>query len=470
MNSQPKPSTPLLKGVSQFEVDFVIPRVGIDLPMGIDPFLLFKSRDAQLSQLHSSILEAFNLGINFVRDRKSDVIQKLFDFPEVSEIGFGYTKKSKRGAGVGEFLSQLIIETLSDSPALLERGVKHIEEMQLVSVGIGPDRISDITANLIKRFLIEYTQKQCELWGIELSAGVPIEHVFDPENSVWYDGYFDLPVSPFDASPILLVPRRIVRTLPWINYDDYFRTEFSTYLRAKRVRGKLGRKRRPDSHAELRKEKVVAITRAEVERVDRYVSKKESTAIQAQPTQAYLDSRGTCPESDSLRERLRHLDPGEETAADYQRLVLEILNFLFNPELIDGELEVRTIDGTERRDILFTNDSDQSFWSYLRTEHSSILLMFETKNTKKVDNTYLNQTAVYLGDRLGRLGFIVSRNPTAPAQEKKALSIYNDSNPRKIILMISDSDIETMLDMKCQGSDPMRHVQKVYRSFRTRAQ
>ena len=40
-----KPNTPLLRGISQYEVDFVIPRVGVDLPLGIDPFLLFKSRD-----------------------------------------------------------------------------------------------------------------------------------------------------------------------------------------------------------------------------------------------------------------------------------------------------------------------------------------------------------------------------------------------------------------------------------------
>jgi hypothetical protein len=60
---------------------------------------------------------------------------------------------------------------------------------------------------------------------------------------------------------------------------------------------------------------------------------------------------------------------------------LEVLNYLFNPELIDGEPEVRTIDGTERRDIIFTNDSDESFWEYVRTAHDGIFLMFEAKNT-----------------------------------------------------------------------------------------
>ena len=88
---------------------------------------------------------------------------------------------------------------------------------------------------------------------------------------------------------------------------------------------------------------------------------KEATASDAQPSLTYLNIKGTCPESETLKEKLSTVKPGNVDAAPYQRLVLEILNFLFNPELIDGELEVRTIDGSERRDIIFTNDSDQIF-------------------------------------------------------------------------------------------------------------
>ncbi|MEA5476462.1 hypothetical protein VB774_02415 [Pseudanabaena galeata UHCC 0370] len=129
-----------------------------------------------------------------------------------------------------------------------------------------------------------------------------------------------------------------------------------------------------------------------------------------------------------------------------------------------------TVDGTERRDIIFTNDSDQSFWAYLRNEHSSIFIMFEVKNTDDINNFYLNQVATYLGDRLGRLGFIVTRKVLEEAQQRKSFSIFNDSHPRKIILTLSDEDLCNMLDMKCQGNDPMRHIQKLYRTFRTKVQ
>jgi hypothetical protein len=138
--------------------------------------------------------------------------------------------------------------------------------------------------------------------------------------------------------------------------------------------------------------------------------------------------------------------------------------------LIDGELEVATVDGTERRDIIFTNDSDQTFWSYVRTEHSSLFIMFEIKNSEKIEAPALNQTATYLGDRLGRVGFIVSRSSPGEALMRKAFSIYNDSQPRKILLFLADSDLETMLDVKVKGGNPMRHIQQLYRIFRTSVQ
>lgn len=463
--------TPLLPQVNQFEVDFVVPRVGVDLPVGIDPFLLFKSRDPSLASLNKLILDAFNAGLDFTRRDKLDEARYILDYPEAAELGFGNsTSKGKRGSGVGTYLTELIIETLRESPALMERGIRHIEEMQLVSIGIGPDRISDISANLIKSYLIEYTQKQCELWSLPIVSGVPIKHVFDTSNFSWIDGYYDLPLSPFDQSPILFAPRRIVRTLPWINYDDFFRMEFSAFLRAQRVKGKLSQHRAPKNIIEKDKRQVISVARAEVQRIDHYVTRKEEAAPQAQPSKSYIPSDNDCREGNDLKARLSAIPTGREHASEYQHAVLGILNYLFNPELIDGETEVKTIEGTERRDIVFTNDSDINFLEYIRREHSSIFIMFETKNMKEIEAPAFNQTATYLGERLGQLGFIVTRNNPSTNNLRKAFSIYNDSRPRKVILILSDDDLNHLLDTKCKGSDPVGYLQKLYRKFRTSVQ
>lgn len=459
---------PLLRGISQHEVDFVIPRVGVDVPVGIDPFLLFKSRDPDFQVLHRQILDVFRSGINSVQNKKQDHARQLFQFPEVAEIGLGYTRGGKKGSGVGTYLSELILNTLRDSQALLERGIRHVEELQLVSVGIGPDRVSDIAANLIKEFLIVYTQKQCALWNIPTQRGVPVPHIFDHDSGDWRDGYFDLPTSRIDNSAILLVPRRIVRALPWINYDDFLKLEFTAYLRAKRTKQSRGNVPL-NSTTEIKRD-IVAVTRREIDRVDRYIRLKEETAAQAQPTTSFVDEAQYSAETERLKAKLASIRSGRDSAAEYQLTVLEILNYLFNPELIDGELEVRTLEGTERRDIVFTNDSDMPFWDYVRGEHSGLLIMFETKNMNDIGPAALNQTGTYLGDRLGRLGFLVSRNPPAEPAQRKAFSIYNDSTPRKVIVFLSDADLRQMLDQKAAGNSPTRHVQNLYRRFRTSVQ
>lgn len=452
------PRAPLLPHLSPYQVDFVIPRIGIDLPLGIDPFLLFKSRDTEYRQLHTLLIATFNAGVAAIRGGDKDEARRLFDFPEVSAIGLGYTQSGKRGSGVGSYLAGLIIDTLEASPALQQRGVRHVEEMQLLSAGIGPDRVSDITANVLKRFLIEYTQRQCRIWDVEMATNVPVSHIFNHLSKEWEDAFEELPISPINGAPILFVPRRIVRVLPWINYDDFVRSEFNAYLKARRDQ--------IEKSSNQAKTEVVTVTRRDISLVERYVKARESQGGDARPSLDYIDE-DVCRESEQLKERLAAIAIGRSESERYQNLVLEILNFLFNPELIDGQPEVRTTDGTERRDIIFTNDSDESFWEYVRNEYG-IILMFETKNTEELDTDTINQTATYLGVRIGRLGVIVTRRPPKDSIVKKVMTVFNDG--RKVILTLCDDQLRELLDLRCKGGSPTKWMQKHYRNFRVSLQ
>jgi hypothetical protein len=72
---------------------------------------------------------------------------------------------------------------------------------------------------------------------------------------------------------------------------------------------------------------------------------------------------------------------------------------------------------------------------------------------------------------LGYLGFVVTRFKADEAQIRKTYSIYNDSQPkRKVILLLSDEALIHMIDMKCLGHNPMKYIQNLYRNFRTSVQ
>lgn len=369
----------------------------------------------------------------------------------------------------------MLADLLAGSEALQERGLRHVEELQLLSIGVGHDRVSDIAANVLKYFLIDYTQQQAGLWDIPLIRGVPVSHYFDFDASDWADGYFDLPQNPIGGGPILLVPRRIVRLLPWINYDDYARTDFRLFLQPRRGPRRPAYPGKPRAkQADPPKQEVVQITCGRLDLLDGYVARKEREGAAAEPAlgidQASIEAEQRL--GDDFIARLQQLPTGTLTAADYQRLVFEILNHLFEPDLVDGQLEVGTFLGTERRDIVYTNEADSSFWAYVRSTYKSLLVMFEVKNVSELELDHVNQTAAYLGVRLGMLGFIVTRRPPGENITRKTYTVFNDTpgEPRKTIIILSDDDLVAMIRDKRNGGFPTKYVQRLYRAFRQRVQ
>jgi hypothetical protein len=83
----------------------------------------------------------------------------------------------------------------------------------------------------------------------------------------------------------------------------------------------------------------------------------------------------------------------------------------------------------------------------------------------------VNQTATYLGDRIGRLGVIVTRVQPSEAVQRKMFSVWNDSSPnRKVILVLTDEHLAHLLQLRCQNESPTKWMQRHYREFRTAVQ
>ena len=84
------------------------------------------------------------------------------------------------------------------------------------------------------------------------------------------------------------MPRRLVRQLPWINYDDFLKTEFSAYLSARR---KQARPMTESVRTAKSKPDVISVTRADLGLVERYVKSREQRSDDATPDTNYIDVR-----------------------------------------------------------------------------------------------------------------------------------------------------------------------------------
>jgi len=152
---------------TQEEVDFAIPFLDEDIPLYLDPFLLWKSPSQQDNSLHTTIISSFNyLGKQFLKDPDT-AIHNLKEISECDEVGLG-TSVTKHGKKIGDKMALGILSTFKDIPQICKHGYSHFEELQLLIEYFSKDRISDISCNFIKSFLIDYTIQQCEKYKIPM--------------------------------------------------------------------------------------------------------------------------------------------------------------------------------------------------------------------------------------------------------------------------------------------------------------
>lgn len=198
-----------------------------DLPLFVDPFLLFNSRKRKYRQLHDGMIAY----LRFLRDKSADqnlapsLIKAWYLFPEVKENWLGFSFSGNVGHGLGRIFAGALHTNLGRllstfGQETVTKG-SHLEKLCLIQPGVGKDNISDFTNNLIKGFLLEYTQTFA-LRRIKPNFrrvfGVP-KVSFNYQTETWEPGRFELPC--FNGSYVLLTPRDILtRDDTWINRTD----------------------------------------------------------------------------------------------------------------------------------------------------------------------------------------------------------------------------------------------------------
>ncbi|WP_034923208.1 hypothetical protein [Gillisia sp. CAL575] len=198
-----------------------------DLPLFIDPFLLFGSKKEDYKELHNVILKYLTflkqkaeLGINDFSQVKS-----WYLFPEVKQNWFGYSKVGNGGSGLGkkfgEAFSSSIHIVFDDLGKEVVTQSSHLEKAGLFEIGVGKDNISDFTTNLIKEYLLEYTEKFAKKYiDPKFLKKINVSKVyFDYNLERWMPKEFELPFLFGDY--VLLTPRDILtKDDNWINSND----------------------------------------------------------------------------------------------------------------------------------------------------------------------------------------------------------------------------------------------------------
>ena len=142
------------------------PTLNVDTGLFVDPLLLPESRHAEIKEGARTTYEKhFVTVIKLLRASKTvnDIAwrnaRKYLSFPEIKWTCLGYGAQSVAGSGSGTYMTDHVIGTAKE---IIDLGVDDPDlfvAMSLFEEGFGPDRISDMTTNVILEDLLKFNNR-----------------------------------------------------------------------------------------------------------------------------------------------------------------------------------------------------------------------------------------------------------------------------------------------------------------------
>jgi hypothetical protein len=276
-----------------------------DLPLFVDPFLLFNSKKKAYRDLHESIIKY----LVFLRDKAGNsvdtgLIDSWYQFKEVKQNWLGFTFLGNSGRGLGPKFARALYRALRTAFKNFgdETSTKgsHLEKLCLIQGGVGRDSISDFTTNLIKEFLLDYTQTFARKYiGPQYCATFRVAKArFNYRTESWETRPYLLPQLGTDF--VLLTPiDMLTRDETWINYPDMLdkfsvlpdalpnaelRSEINNYFRSRLKR---------HANSKERQEAIAATIEHYPVLIDEYIRLQEDDGDRAEAlsTEKVVDTR-----------------------------------------------------------------------------------------------------------------------------------------------------------------------------------
>ena len=352
-----------------------------------------------------------------------------------------------------------IYRRLADSRAVQSGLLQDLAESELFVEGVGMDKVSDLTSNIIRGPLALYTKTQCDLLGIPVAQS-PLPAAWDPTQREWRQDYHSLPR--VEDRPILFVPKGYVRYKLAFLSDEYYDRYVIEYLRDEAFTAhpnlvrtlKSGERRiTKQSIKELYpKDKawLMEFSRSHPDVWENYRATRKSDALSNDQLDGQYDGVALAA---SLRDQLQRIPPGNANADAFHSLMLAILEFIFYPELQHPRREWEIHEGRKRIDVLCDNTSAGGFFARQLHDPSvgARTVIVECKNySRDIANPELDQLAGRFGPQRGRLGFIVARSFDQRALFIKRCQDTAEDN-RGYVIPVCDSDIEHWLAAAGEG-------------------
>jgi hypothetical protein len=407
-------------GCNQSSLDFIDVPTNDDVSLHIDPRAIAALPSDWGQECIALIRDFFSSVLAAVRDNNYTVGHDLLNqLREPKETHLGYSVQGTSGRGVGQLKADYLWDALRQSRAVSSGLLENLEETALLVEGIDRDIISDITTNIIREPLIEYTQAACQFYQIPLHQDVDSGPLWNPKKKEWFSKYVHLPI--VGGWKLLLVPKVIVRLQLVYNQDEYYRHYILEELRHAELAShsplvqvlKNGRTRVTNKSLQAKygtgKAVLISQTLRHPSALDKYRRAKAEPSEPLTHIQLAVTTAGL-PDWEQLLNNVLSLKPGAAAADAYEKAILALLNAVFYPSLVDPDPQCEIHEGRKRVDIRFTNMGHRGFFYWLAQHYPSSYVWIECKNySSDPGNPEVDQLIGRFSPKRGKVGMLTCR-------------------------------------------------------------
>jgi hypothetical protein len=462
---------------TQAVLDFVDVDIACDIPVFVDPHALRLFRTEWGEECIHLVRSFFEHILGCIKEGKHDRAKRLLsELREPNEVHLGLSKGKSRGRALGKESAVKVWDALQRSEAVRSNLLEDLEDSILLIEGISSDIISDITVNLIRGPLIEYTARCCDHYGIPMKDGVDSGPLWDAEECQWHQEYVQLPVA--KGLRLMLVPKVIVRRKLEYDSDEYYRNYILEYLRSQELSAnselvqllKNGKKRITNKELSQKYGKgkgfIVAQTLLHPELLARYRQFKGRSPQSALTHEGLAELKGgKAVDWPALIGRIDGIVPGKEDAGDFEKAIEEIMSALFYPSLVWPKVQVDLHEGRKRVDITYSNAASAGFFRWLSLNYQAPYIFIECKNySKDLGNPELDQIQGRFSPNRGKVGIIVCRS-----FQDKALFLKRckdtAQDQRGFILALDDADVKALTAEVKNGSQEFTILKEQFQAL-----
>lgn len=137
--------------------------------MFVDPRAIRIQRGELVDDCIACLVSFFTEVLDAIRLADPEKVRRLMrQLGEPNETHLGYSRGRSRGRGLRGTRGDAIADAITSSKAAETGLLRDLEDTAFLVPGVGRDLLSDMTTQIIRGPLIEYTQRMCDYYEIPM--------------------------------------------------------------------------------------------------------------------------------------------------------------------------------------------------------------------------------------------------------------------------------------------------------------